>query len=195
MTSADAVTVTSVAGRRPQRADARRNYEKLLAIAGEAFAEDSAVTLEAIARRADVGIGTLYRHFPSRPALLEAIYVGQVEELCRSARELSATLSPWDALVQWLHRYVGYVGTKHALAEQLTASIGQPTAVFGNCRQALFAEGEPLLARAQEAGAVRPDVGFEDVLRLVSGITMVKFSDERQMDRVLGVALDGLRAR
>jgi AcrR family transcriptional regulator len=195
MTSADARAVTIVPGRRPQRADARRNYEKLLAVARDAFAENSAVTLEEIARRAHVGIGTLYRHFPNRPALLEGIYVEQVEELCLSARELAEVLPPWDALVAWLHRYVGYVGTKRALAEQLTAALGAPTEVFGQCRQALFGDGEPLLTRAQESGAVRTDVTFEDVLRMVSGITMATFTEEGQMERVLDIALDGLRAR
>ncbi|HEU5425460.1 MAG TPA: helix-turn-helix domain-containing protein [Actinocrinis sp.] len=195
MNSADAGAVTIVPGRRPQRADARRNYEKLLAVARDAFAENSAVTLEEIARRAHVGIGTLYRHFPNRPALLEGIYVEQVEELCRSARELAEVLAPWDALVAWLHRYVGYVGTKRALAEQLTAAIGAPTEVFGQCRQALFADGEPLLTRAQESGVVRTDVTFEEVVRMVSGITMATFADEDQMERVLDIALDGLRTR
>src|SRR5262245_12862591 len=104
MTSAE--TVSGLSTRRPMRADARRNYEKLLAVARDAFAEDSAVTLEEIARRAQVGIGTLYRHFPTRPALLESIYVDQVEDLCNTARELEATMPPWDALVAWLHRYV-----------------------------------------------------------------------------------------
>ncbi|HZP50327.1 helix-turn-helix domain-containing protein [Actinocrinis sp.] len=195
MTSADAGAVTIVPGRRPQRADARRNYEKLLAVARDAFADDSAVTLEEIARRAHVGIGTLYRHFPNRPALLEGIYVEEVEELCRNAGELAEVLPPWDALVAWLHRFVGYVGTKRALAEQLTAALGAPTAVFAQCRQALFTYGEPLLARAQESGAVRGDVSFGDVLHMVSGITMANFAEEGQMERVLDIALDGLRTR
>ena len=195
MTSADAGAVTIVPGRRPQRADARRNYEKLLAVARDAFADDSAVTLEEIARRAHVGIGTLYRHFPNRPALLEGIYVEEVEELCRNAGELAEVLPPWDALVAWLHRFVGYVGTKRALAEQLTAALGAPTAVFAQCRQALFTYGEPLLARAQESGAVRGDVSFGDVLHMGSGITMANFAEEGQMERVLDIALDGLRTR
>lgn len=195
MTSADSVTEAIVPSRRPQRADARRNYEKLLAVAREAFAEDGAVTLEEIARRAQVGIGTLYRHFPNRPALLEGIYVEQVNELCRGARELMDTLPPWDALVAWLHQYVGYVGTKRALAEQLTAALGAPTEVFGQCKQALFAEGGPLLTQAQKAGSVRTDVSFEDVLRMVSGITMATYTEQGQMERVLDIALDGLRAR
>lgn len=199
MTSAETATVsgsgTGITARRPMRADARRNYEKLLAVAREAFAEDNAVTLEEIARRAQVGIGTLYRHFPNRPALLEGIYVDQVEELCASARELGTTLPPWEALVEWLHRYVGYVGTKRALAEELTASIGQPTEVFRSCREMLFSEGEPLLTRAQDAGLARKDVSIDDALRLVSGITMMHFAEPGQMERVVDIALDGLRAR
>jgi len=199
MTSAETAIVsgsdTGITARRPMRADARRNYEKLLAVAREAFAENNAVTLEEIARRAQVGIGTLYRHFPSRPALLEGIYVDQVEELCSSARELGATMQPWEALVEWLHRYVGYVGTKRALAEELTESIGQPSEVFRSCREMLFGEGEPLLTRAQEAGVAREDVSIDDALRLVSGITMMKFAEPGQMERVVDIALDGLRAR
>src|SRR5438445_11673369 len=86
---------------RPKRADARRNYEKVLAAAREAFAEGGESTaLEEIARRADVGIGTLYRHFPSRQALLEAVYVNEVEEVCRSAETLEAS-DPWEALSTW----------------------------------------------------------------------------------------------
>lgn len=197
MTSAETVSVSGseITARRPMRADARRNYEKLLAVAREAFAENNSVTLEEIARRAEVGIGTLYRHFPSRPALLEGIYVDQVEGLAATARELAAALPPWEALVEWLHRYVGYVGTKRALAEELTNSIGQVSPVFQSCRVLLFAEGEPLLARAQEAGEARPDVSFDDVVRLVSGVTMMHFVEPGQMERVVDIALDGLRAR
>ena len=187
-------TVTGPAARRPLRADAQRNYEKLLAAAREAFAEDSSVTLEEIARRAQVGIGTLYRHFPTRPDLLESVYVVEVEELCRTARELSE-LPPWEALVAWLHRYVGYVGTKRALAEELSSSLGRDSEVFRGCRESIFTEAGPLLSRAQEAGVARADATFDDVLRLVSGITMMTFKDDSQMEKVLDMALDGLRAR
>src|SRR3954451_1696234 len=101
---------------RPKRADALRNYEKVVAAAREAFAERGASTsLEEIARRAGVGIGTLYRNFPNRQALLEAGYVDEVENLCRSAAELGA-LAPWDAFVAWVRRLVGYLATKQALA-------------------------------------------------------------------------------
>src|ERR1700751_5774767 len=100
---------------RPKRADARRNYEKVLAAAREAFAEGGESTaLEEIARRAGVGIGTLYRHFPNRQALLEALYVSEVEEVCRSAAELEGS-DPGDAFDEWVERLMGYLATKQAL--------------------------------------------------------------------------------
>src|SRR3954454_9893424 len=104
---------------RPRRADALRNYERLVAAAREAFTEaDRSASLEDVARRAGVGIGTLYRHFPTRGDLVQAIYVDEVEALARSAGEL-AELEPWEALTSWLRRFVGYVATKQALADEL----------------------------------------------------------------------------
>src|ERR1700755_1880479 len=104
---------------RPKRADARRNYEKVLAAAREAFAEGGESTsLEEIARRAGVGIGTLYRHFPSRQALLEALYVDEVQEVCRSAAQLEGADS-WEALNEWFERFIAYLATKRALAGEL----------------------------------------------------------------------------
>src|SRR4051812_21031631 len=104
---------------RPKRADARRNYEKVLAAAREAFAEGGESTaLEEIARRAGVGIGTLYRHFPNRQALLEALYIDEVEEVCRSAAELEGA-DPWEALRPWVERFIGHPPTQQALAAPL----------------------------------------------------------------------------
>ena len=141
---------------RPKRADARRNYEKVLAAAREAFAEGGESTaLEEIARRAGVGIGTLYRHFPNRQALLEALYVDEVDELCRSAAEL-ADADPWEALNGWFERFIGYLATKRALAHELLNYLDHDASLFQACRASLFAAGEPLLERAQEAGVVRP---------------------------------------
>src|SRR3954465_7819614 len=106
---------------RPKRADALRNYEKLIAPGREAFTEaDRSASLEDIARRAGVGIGTLYRHFPTRADLVEAVYVDEVEALARSAGA-SAELEPWESLTAWLQRFVGYVTTKQALADELFA--------------------------------------------------------------------------
>jgi AcrR family transcriptional regulator len=181
---------------RPKRADALRNYEKLVAAAREAFTEaDRSASLEDVARRAGVGIGTLYRNFPTRADLVQAVYVDEVEALSRSAGEL-ADLEPWEALSRWLHRFVGYVATKQALSEELFA-VADPErqAVFAGCRGMLNSAGEPLLRRAQDAGIVRTDVTIEEVIRLVAGIAKIPFAEPAEIERVLAVALDGLRYR
>jgi AcrR family transcriptional regulator len=186
---------TTVVAQRPQRADARRNYEALITAARDAFAQDgTSASLEDIARRAGVGIGTLYRHFPTRQALLEAVYLEEVEEACRVAQEM-ATLPPWDALAGWLRHFVGFAASKRALAQALMAYLDADAEVFGASRGAITAAGEPLLARAQEAGVARPDARFMDVVRMVSGIAVIPAVDPEQIERILDLALDGLRYR
>jgi AcrR family transcriptional regulator len=180
---------------RPKRADARRNYEKVLAAARDAFAEGGESTaLEEIARRAGVGIGTLYRHFPNRQALLEALYADEVEELCRSAAGLEEA-DPWDALSGWFERFIGYMATKQALAGELLNYVGRDAELFKASKAALFEAGEPLLRRAQEAGVVREDVGFAEVLQMVMGISKIPAADPEQNQHMLRIALDGLRYR
>lgn len=193
MSATEAPTELLIA--RPKRADARRNYEKVLAAAREAFAEDGeATSLEEIARRAGVGIGTLYRHFPNRQALVEALYVNEVEELCRSAEELDEA-DPWEALNSWFERLMGYLATKRALAAELTNYLDPDAPLFQACRTSLFAAGEPLLKRAQEADVVRADVDFADVLHMVVGISKLPTNDPEQVERIIRIALDGLRHR
>jgi AcrR family transcriptional regulator len=193
MTTAD--TVPDLAAARPKRADALRNCEKLIAAAREAFAEDgTATSLEDIARRAEVGIGTLYRNFPNRQALLEAVYVDEVQALCRSAADL-AELPPWDALVGWLHRFVGYVATKQALAQELFSYVDRDADVFQSCRVSLFAAGEPLLQRAQQAQVVRADTDLAEIIQMVGGIAKIPTAEPEQIDHILDMALDGLRYR
>jgi AcrR family transcriptional regulator len=180
---------------RPKRADARRNYANVLAAAREAFAEGGeATSLEEIARRAGVGIGTLYRHFPNRQALVEALYVDEVEELSRSAAEL-ADAEPWEALSGWFDRFMGYMATKRALAAELLNYMDQDAELFQVCRASLYRSGEPLLKRAQEAGVVRPDVEFPEVLQMAIGIGKIPASNPAQVERMLRIALDGLRYR
>src|SRR3954452_2840103 len=165
---------------RPKRADARRNYEKVLAAAREAFAEGGDSTaLEEIARRAGVGIGTLYRHFPNRQALLEALYVDEVEEVCRSAAELEQA-EPWEALRAWFERFIGYIATKQALASELMSYVDRDAEVFRTSREALFSAGGPLIERAQAAGVVRPDVDIADVIQMVIGIAKIPAADPSQ---------------
>jgi AcrR family transcriptional regulator len=183
------------AARRPKRADARRNYDKLIAAAREAFTEkDRSASLEDIARRAGVGIGTLYRHFPARADLIEAVYLEEVEALCESADGLRDA-PPWDALDRWLHRFVGYMATKQALADELFAATDRDAEIFKSCRTAFYTAGEPLVRRAQEAGAVRPDVSIDDVVKMVGGIAKIQGADPDTIERILSVALDGLRHR
>jgi AcrR family transcriptional regulator len=180
---------------RPQRADARRNYEKVLAAAREAFAEGGESTaLEEIARRAGVGIGTLYRHFPNRQALIEALYLDEVEEVCRSAAELDGA-DPWEALNGWFERFIGYLATKRALAAELLNYLGPDASLFQACRASLFAAGEPLLERAQQAGVVRQDVTIAEVIQMVIGIGKIPAADPGQTEHILRIALDGLRYR
>jgi AcrR family transcriptional regulator len=191
-TSTDAIEAVR---RRPKRADARRNYDKVIAAAREVFAEGGAdASLEEIARRAEVGIGTLYRHFPNRQALLEAVYVEEVENLARTATTVGDQ-PPWEALVSWLHGFVGYMNTKQALATELLDYVDRDAPVFQTCRAALYAAGEPLLARAQAAHAVRADATLSDVIQMVGGIARITTTEPGQVERILDVALDGLRYR
>ena len=193
MSTTEATAQTLVT--RPKRADARRNYEKVLAAAREAFAEGGESTaLEEIARRAGVGIGTLYRHFPNRQALLEALYVDEVEEVCRSAAQLDAA-SPWEALNGWFERFIAYLATKRALAHELLNYLDKDAQLFQVCRASLFAAGEPLLKRAQEAGVVRSDVNIAEVIQMVVGIAKIPASEPGQIEHLLRIALDGLRYR
>jgi AcrR family transcriptional regulator len=177
--------------KRPKRADALRNYEKLVAAAHEAFTEaDRSASLEDIARRAGVGIGTLYRNFPTRQDLLEAVYVGEIEELCQAARDV-AGLEPWEAFAAWLDRFAGYVATKLAMLQ----ALNKDSEVFRACKGAMHASALPIFERAQASGDVRTDVSFDDVLRMISGMVASTYASDDQRERVMGIALDGLRAR
>ncbi|WP_430791499.1 TetR/AcrR family transcriptional regulator [Actinoplanes sp. G11-F43] len=177
--------------RRPQRADARRNFDALLVAARDAFAAHGADTsLEDIARTAGVGIGTLYRNFPTRQDLIEAVYVEEVTQLAEAAEALSGQ-PPWPALRGWLERFVAYAATKRAIIDLLN----RDSEMFGSCRAVMYEAGRPLFDRAREAGEIRPDAAFDDVLRMVSGLTATVFVDDAQRERVLTFAFDGLRNR
>ena len=190
MTTTGTTTLADLALRRPSRADARRNYDSLIGAARQSFAEmGTDAPLEEIARRADVGIATLYRNFPTREALIESVYLEEVQAVCNAAAEVSH-LEPWDALMAWLRRFVTYVGTKRVLVE----GLNRDSNTFKACRLGLYEAGEPLLLRAQQAGIVRPDAGIDDVVRLVAGIAGIGSSTDEQRDRVLAIALDGLKA-
>jgi AcrR family transcriptional regulator len=183
---------------RPMRADAQRNYTKLLDAASAAFLEHGAddVSLEEIARRAGVGIGTLYRHFPTRQALLEAVYRDQVAALEARAQELLKAEPPGDALADWLRALMKFSSTKHSLTSALLASLGQDSDLLSSSSQVIRGAADALLARAQEAGVVRPDADSGDVIRLVHAVNIATQrgpADPGQADRMLTLILDGLR--
>lgn len=185
---------------RPMRADARRNYERLLNEATAAFGERGAdASLEEIARRAGVGIGTLYRHFPDRFALMGEVFQTQVDELGVTARALVAEpgRTPVDALAAWMRRYVDVSSTIRGVAATLMEE-----GLMLDCKKQLLGTVALLVGRAQESGELRADVDPADVLRLTSAIAYAadKASakhpeDTGVADRLLGLALDGLRTR
>jgi AcrR family transcriptional regulator len=178
---------------RPKRADAQRNYEKVLVAARDAFAErGTSTSLEEIARRAGVGIGTLYRHFPTRQALLEAVYAHEVDAVCRTAADLDGG-DPWADLVSWLRRLAAYMATKQALAHELLDYMDREAPLFKSCRASIASAGEPLLRRAQEAGVVRRDANFSEIMQLVGGIAKIPATEPGQIDHLLRIVLDGLR--
>jgi len=185
---------------KPLRADAQRNYDKLVAAAREVFAERGAEgSLDEIAKRAGVGPGTLYRHFPTRLALIEAVYRDGVEALCAEARDLMSSPAPGEAFAAWLRSFLTYAGAKRGLATALMAITGEDRPpVFAACHAMIREAGGALLARAQEAGVVRPDVQLWDLLKLVSGIaiTCEQAPDcEIMADRLLALVLNGVRAQ
>jgi AcrR family transcriptional regulator len=186
----------SVSTNRPQRADAQRNREKLLRVALAAFTDEGAdVPLETIAARAGVGVGTLYRHFPNRGALVEAVYRHEVESLCTAAPELLAHHPPVDALREWMVHFVRYVATARALLDALRAAVGSESPLFGQTREGIVAALDVLLAAGVADGSVRADVTAEDVSRAMGAVWLVGEGPdwERQVRRVLDLLFDGLR--
>ena len=187
-TTAPALAITV---RRPHRADARRNFDALLAAARDAFNRDGIdVPLEDIARQAGVGIATLYRNFPTRSDLVEAVYVSEIEELLQAARD-AREREPWDALETWLRRFSGYVATKLAMLQ----GLNKDSETFRSCRAAMYDAASPLFERAQAAGEVRADTSLDDAMRLVSGVTASHYESDEQRTRVLALALDAIRTR
>lgn len=184
--------------RRPLRADARRNRERLLEVAVQAFSQDGPeVTLESIARTAGVGIGTLYRHFPTREALVEAAYRNELARLCDAVPDLLATLPPDRAVRVWMDRFVDYMTTKRGMADALRLVVASGGNPFAQSRDRMLGAVGTLLAAAADAGTIRGDVDPADVLTGLSGVSLAAGApDQReQAGRLLDLLLDGLRYR
>ncbi|WP_433338007.1 TetR/AcrR family transcriptional regulator [Spirillospora sp. CA-294931] len=176
---------------RPLRADARRNHERILTAARETFTESGPeASLNEIARRAGVGPGTLYRHFPTRNALLTAVLMDRVERLCAQAEHLLATASPAEALAEWLHAFLVHASTGHGLGSALMTA--DPA---DDCHRAIEQALASLLTRAQRSAAARPDLTPDDLLKLVTGIALATrtTTDPAQPTRMLALVLDATR--
>lgn len=193
-------TGTGDTGTRPAlRADAARNRELLLAAAFRAFTVESAggpaPTLDGIAKEAGVGIGTLYRHFPNREALVEAVYRNELDRLCTAAAELQAELPADRALRAWMDRFVDYVITKRHLADSLHALVADGRNPFARSRERMVDAVRSLQEAGVADGTLRSDVDAADVLVGTSGVCMaVADPDGRaQAGRLLDLLVDGLR--
>ncbi|MFE6388547.1 TetR/AcrR family transcriptional regulator [Nocardiopsis dassonvillei] len=184
--------------RRPLRADARRNYERIVAVAEEVFAAHGVdASLEEIARRAGVGSATLHRHFPSRRHLLEAVFHDRVEALCARAREHARTSGPGPALFAWLRELHAYAEASRGLAASLLRD-GRDADLLerdDGCAAMITAAAGELLERARRARAVRPGARAEDLVALVSAISLATedHPDGAQADRLLDIAIAGVR--
>ena len=175
------------------RADARRNRQRLLEIAHEAFVENGvSASMDDIARRAGVGSGTLYRHFPTRDALILALVADDLERLTTLADELRASDAP-DALERWLVELVEHNRTYRGLAESIIAATGQPTALGAACDR-IHAAGQELVIQAQRTGTVRADVAPGDAIDLAAAVAWITQHDpdNRRSRLLLQVATDGL---
>nr|WP_040750027.1 TetR/AcrR family transcriptional regulator [Nocardia transvalensis] len=175
------------------RADARRNYERIIECARAAFAEHGPeAPLDDIARRAGVGPGTLYRHFPQRDALIEAVYRSSIETLSARAHELAETRPPAEALEQWFRAQVDFVMDKRSLAATLKAAIDRSSETFTLCSSLIVDAATTVLRPAQEAGLVRDDIQPRDLLRLGHGIGAACETAPDAADRLIAVTLAGL---
>ncbi|WP_299532679.1 TetR/AcrR family transcriptional regulator [uncultured Streptomyces sp.] len=183
--------------RRPMRADARRNHDRLLGEARELFAEQGTdASLEDLARRAGVGIGTLYRHFPNRHALMNAVFQDALCDLLARSHALEAADRPCRALVEWLGAIVAGAGAYRGLAQALMSASRDETSALAQCHGPLREAGARLLERAQRSGDIRPDVSVGDLLQLTHAIALAAEQapdDPGLADRLLLLTLQGLR--
>ncbi|SJZ31611.1 transcriptional regulator, TetR family [Enhydrobacter aerosaccus] len=188
---------------RKPRADAQRNRDRLLEAAKAAFADlGPEVSLEEIARRAGVGIGTLYRHFPTRDAIVAAVYRHEVEQLAGAATHLLETLPPGEALHQWMRLFVDYVATKKVMAAALSAIVDGPTRLYASSGPRITEAMDLLVGRAKASGEIRADTDANDLLRALVGFAYANLSPSASPDpgwrdsalRLIDVLMAGLKS-
>jgi AcrR family transcriptional regulator len=179
---------------KPMRADARRNYQRLLAAGRSVLTErGSEASMEEIAKAADVGVGTLYRHFPRRIDLVEAVYREDVDGLVTLAVELAETAEPWDGLVQWLQAFVRYAQAKRVFLTELREAFEKNPDFKLDSRDKIAHAAATVLGRAQQAGVARTDIDQADLMQLVGGMCMANVGSLPHNERLLGLVLDGIR--
>jgi AcrR family transcriptional regulator len=175
-----------------RRADAERNRDKILAAARAAFADpDAEVSMAEISRRAGVGMATLYRNFPGRQELLEALYTDEVDAVCQAAETIDGE-TPGAALVAWLYRFFAFTTSKRHIAAELLKQTDRSNPLFKNNRTRVIAAGRPLLAAAQHAHEVRDDLTLEQILDMIVAIATIH-GETGYTEPILQTALDGLR--
>ncbi len=180
---------------KPIRADARRNRERLLDAARQVFAEQgSSASMEAIAKQAGVGVGTLYRHFPKRFDVVEAVYQDDVDELEESARRAVAELEPWPAVEAFFDAFLSYARRKGAMISELQQAFEKHPEFRSKMRERIEAAFALVLDRAKAEGAVRSDISGSDVIQLTGPVCSNAAISSEQARRLMGVIVDGLRA-
>ncbi|MFI0539478.1 TetR/AcrR family transcriptional regulator [Streptomyces sp. RP5T] len=198
MSSVDPTPSVTGPSKKPRgpRADALRNRDKLVQAARAAFAtSDGALPLEGIAREAGVGIGTLYRHFPTREALVEAVYAAELDDVTDSAPALLDELAPDAALRAWMERYAAFVAMKRGMADTLRAGWASGRIATPATRERITAAVATLLAAGAEAGSLRADVEPQDVSVMLMGIFLVgaAYNTREQTGRLIDLVMDALR--
>lgn len=177
---------------RTRRADAKRNRETILRCARDAFTElGTHASMAEVARRAGVGMATLYRNFPGRRELLEALYVDEVDTVCRAAAETDDAL-PGAAFTAWLRRFAGFLASKHDVAMELLAQTDRDNPIFDSGRDRVVASARPLFAAAQESGEIRAELTLEQVLDMVLAVSAIQ-GEPAYKAPILEAALDGIR--
>ena len=181
---------------RKPRTDALRNRERILEVAKEAFTSHGAdASLEEIAKQAGVGAGTLYRHFPTRDALIETVYRSEVEKLAAAGPKFAAAMPPIEALRGWMLLFVDYIAAKHIIAPALNSVVGGPSRLYEGSRGLIQGAIDELVKRAKKSGDVRRDLEAFDLLRAVIGVFHVGSGPECQQSarRLVDILIAGSR--
>ena len=190
------MTTQSRSATRKPRADAERNRERILEVAKGAFTRYGAsASLDDIAKEASVGAGTLYRHFPTRDALIEAVYRTEVEKLATAERKFSEAMAPVDALRAWMLLFVDYIAAKHIIAPALNTCVGGASKLYEGSRAQIQGAIEALVKRAIKSGDIRKDLEPFDLLRALVGVSNVASSPDWQQSakRLVDILITGSR--